>query len=51
MAGADLLIVSDLPADYAALRQAVEEGRVSMARLDEAVLRVLELKAQLGLLS
>ena len=50
-AGADLLIVSDLPADYAALRRAVEEGRVSMERLDEAVLRVLELKAQLGLLS
>lgn len=51
MAGADLLIVSDLPTDYAALRQAVEEGRVSMARLDEAVLRVLELKEKLGLLS
>ena len=50
-AGADLLIVSDLPADYAALRQAVEEGRVSMERLDEAVLRVLELKEKLGLLS
>ena len=51
MAGADLLIVSDLPADYAALRQAVKEGRVSMERLDEAVLRVLELKEKLGLLS
>ncbi len=51
IAGADLLIVSDLPTDYAALRQAVEEGRVSMERLDEAVLRVLELKEELGLLS
>ena len=49
--GADLLIVSDLPTDYAALRRAVEEGRVSMERLDEAVLRVLELKEKLGLLS
>ena len=50
LAGADLLIVSHLPTDYAALGRAVEEGLVPMERLDEAVLRVLELKEKLGLL-
>lgn len=50
-AGVDILL---MPEDYAAafegVVQAVEEGRLSMERIDESVARVLELKAQLGLL-
>lgn len=50
-AGADILL---MPEDYAAafegVVQAVEEGRLSMERIDESVARVLELKDQLGLL-
>ena len=50
-AGVDILL---MPEDYAAafegVVQAVEEGRLSMERIDESVARVLELKDQLGLL-
>ncbi len=51
-AGADLLLVSD-PAQAEAARksllEAVDNGDVSEARLDQAAGRVLELKKQLGL--
>lgn len=50
-AGVDILL---MPEDYAAafegVVQVVEEGRLSMERIDESVARVLELKDQLGLL-
>lgn len=47
-AGADVIIVSLTPAKageaIAALRQAVEQGEISQARLDESVGRILRLK-------
>lgn len=50
-AGVDILL---MPEDYASafegVVQAVEEGRLSMERIDESVARVLELKDRLGLL-
>lgn len=50
-AGADILLYpSDLPTAYDALLDAVRKGELTQYRLDQAVLRVLELKAQLGLL-
>jgi beta-N-acetylhexosaminidase len=50
LAGADVLLLSPVPdAAIASLRDAVESGRVPMARLDEAVARVLDSKARLGL--
>jgi beta-N-acetylhexosaminidase len=49
-AGCDLLLFpSDIAADKAHLRRALDDGRLSMRRLDEAVTRVLALKASLGL--
>ncbi len=49
-AGSDLLL---MPADPAkaidAMTQAVESGRISMARLDASVRRILMMKAQMGL--
>jgi len=51
LAGADILLVPpDLPASYAAVLSAVGDGRISAERLDDATLRVLNLKEQLGLL-
>lgn len=50
-AGADILLVPpDLPAAYEAMLAAVENGDLSEDRIDQAVLRVLRLKQQLGLL-
>jgi len=49
-AGCDVLLFPDLERDAAFLREAVEAGRVTMARLDEAVSRILRLKEKLGLL-
>ncbi|MGA8112164.1 MAG: glycoside hydrolase family 3 N-terminal domain-containing protein [Actinocatenispora sp.] len=50
-AGADqLLMPADLEVAVAAVRDAVESGRVPHARLDEAVGRILTLKHRLGLL-
>ena len=49
-AGMDLILVPEDPlVAHAAVVRAVREGRLSEARLDEAVLRVLEAKARLGL--
>jgi beta-N-acetylhexosaminidase len=48
--GCDMILFSDAPeADMAAVKAAVEAGRISAERLEEAVLRVLALKAHLGL--
>jgi beta-N-acetylhexosaminidase len=48
-AGCDILLTGDLAANFAALRQALEDGRLSMERLDASVRRILEAKRWLGL--
>jgi beta-N-acetylhexosaminidase len=49
-AGDDQLLMPDhLGASIDAIEQAVQSGEVSMARVDESVLRILELKQKLGL--
>ena len=50
LAGADVLLVPPVPdAALAALKDAAISGRLPMARVDEAVTRVLRAKARLGL--
>ena len=50
LAGADILLVPPaLDAAIEAVRDAVVSGRIPMARLDDAVRRVLLAKAKLGL--
>ena len=51
LAGNDLLISSDFPEQYAAVLEAIREGRISEEQLDNAVRRVLLWKQSLGLLS
>jgi beta-N-acetylhexosaminidase len=49
-AGCDVLLFPiDIAADKASLRRALDDGRLTVRRLDEAVTRVLALKASLGL--
>jgi len=49
-AGSDLLIIpADLPASYNAMLQAVQSGEISQERLDRSVLKLLKIKASLGL--
>jgi beta-N-acetylhexosaminidase len=51
-AGCDMLLGSQfVPDDYTILLQAVADGRISEGRLREAVGRVLQVKARLGLLA
>jgi beta-N-acetylhexosaminidase len=48
--GCDVILFSDAPeADMAAVKEAVQDGRISETRLEEAVVRMLALKAKLGL--
>lgn len=49
-AGNDLLCVTDYQVQIPAVLQAVEEGVISPQRIDESVLRILELKLALGIL-
>ncbi|WP_343264743.1 glycoside hydrolase family 3 N-terminal domain-containing protein, partial [Ligaoa zhengdingensis] len=49
-AGNDLLIVSDLPASYEQIADALASGELDEAVLDRAVFRVLALKCCQGLL-
>lgn len=49
-AGNDLILCSDFAAYYAAILEAVEDGTLSEARIDESVLRILRLKMSLGLM-
>lgn len=50
MAGADMLVFcKSIEEDFAAVRDGLDSGAVTMARLDEAVCRSLALKASLGL--
>jgi beta-N-acetylhexosaminidase len=49
-AGNDLLLIpADLDASVKAMLGAVKTGEISQARLDESVLKILEVKASLGL--
>src|SRR6201987_5550827 len=49
-AGNDLLIIpADLPASYNSMVKAVSSGEISRERLDRSVLKILKLKASLGL--
>ncbi|MFM7335455.1 MAG: glycoside hydrolase family 3 N-terminal domain-containing protein, partial [Tabrizicola sp.] len=48
--GCDIILFSDEPeADIARIEAALDDGRITAARLDEALVRVLGLKAWLGL--
>jgi len=48
--GCDLILFSDDPeGDLAVIEAAIADGRISQARLDEALRRILGLKASLGL--
>ena len=50
-AGVDLLLMpEDLRSAWAGILDAVENGTLSEARIDESVLRVLKLKSKLGLI-
>ena len=49
-AGNDLLCVTDYQVQIPAVLQAVEEGVITPQRIDESVLRILELKLALGIL-
>ncbi len=50
LAGADAVLMSPVPdAAFQALRDAARTGRISKARLDESVTRLLRAKARLGL--
>ena len=47
MAGCDMLVfTTDLEEDYGYMLEALQDGRLSMARLDEAVRNILALKAK-----
>jgi len=49
-AGNDLLLIpADLGASYEAMRKAVQSGEISSERLDHSVLKLLKIKASLGL--
>ncbi|HEY6339577.1 MAG TPA: glycoside hydrolase family 3 N-terminal domain-containing protein [Candidatus Sulfotelmatobacter sp.] len=49
-AGNDLLLIpADLGASYEAMVKAVRSGEISRARLDRSVLKILKIKASLGL--
>jgi beta-N-acetylhexosaminidase len=49
-AGNDLLLIpADFPASYNAMLKAVQSGEISQRRLDHSVLKILKIKASLGL--
>jgi beta-N-acetylhexosaminidase len=49
-AGNDLLLIpADFPASYNAMLQAAQSGEISRERLDRSVLKILKIKASLGL--
>ena len=50
LAGNDVLLFSqDVPTAFNAIKKAVDDGRISMQRLDESVVRILKAKAFTGL--
>lgn len=50
-AGNDMLLSTEYPVQYNAVLEAVKAGTISESRLDESVLRILNWKQSLGLLS
>ena len=51
LAGADILLMPyDYKAAFNGVKDAVADGTISQARLDESVLRILDLKMRYGLL-
>ena len=51
LAGADLLCSSDYEKAVSALNEAVESGEISQERLDQSVLRILEMKIKYGIIT
>lgn len=50
-AGCDMVLLpADLAEATAAVRQAIEEGRLNLSRIDESVLRILRLKLDYGII-
>lgn len=49
-AGNDLLCVTDYQVQIPAVLEAVQAGEISTERIDQSVLRILELKLALGIL-
>ena len=49
LSGSDVFLFADPMRDFERLMKAVNDGRISLGRLDQSVRRVLELKARLGL--
>lgn len=50
LAGNDLLCSTEYRIQYPAVLEAVQAGRISMAQLDESVMRILQWKRELGLI-
>lgn len=50
LAGNDLLCSTEYRIQYPAVLEAVQEGRISMAQLDESVMRIMQWKRELGLI-
>ena len=51
LAGNDLLCSTNYQAEYAAVLQAVQDGRIPVDTVDQAVMRILRWKEKLGLIS
>ena len=52
MAGADMVLMpADLQAAYNGVRDALKNGTLTQARIDESVLRILTVKARFGILT
>lgn len=50
LAGNDLLCCTDFETQFPAVLEAVKNGTITEARIDESVLRILKLKIELGLI-
>ena len=50
LAGADLLCSSDYESAITALNAAVKSGEITQERLDESVLRILNMKLEYGII-
>lgn len=49
--GNDMITTSNLAEQYEAVLEAVQSGRISVGRIDESVLRILEYKIELGIIT
>ena len=50
-AGNDMITTSNLPEQFSAVLEAVQSGRISIERINESVLRILEYKIELGIIT